>query len=347
MEERKNIPYNIIAGILFAVLALMVLAGIPSRLGYFTFTSAAIMLLTLGSYSFITLMMFLGRRDIFTCIGFGAAAFAPLVQIVIPYFTKFGAFLSFVSLGLTALILTAAFTGFISPFKKVWFLPAVISLIKCFGIFIYNFILVRLPMRYVMPNFFDGLVLTAAILCSCIYAVYPDGFKAENPHNTYTENASYTSSAYCGLAKHVLLLLFTFGIWNLIWVYRVTEYTNAVNDEAPRKPGYKLLLYMFVPFYGIYWTYETARRIDKLSRNNDIAVLCLLMSIFVPIAAPIIMQDKINALVTGNQAESYAKPKEEHAHSVAEELREYKSLLDDGIITQEEFEKKKQQLLNL
>ena len=33
--------------------------------------------------------------------------------------------------------------------------------------------------------------------------------------------------------------------------------------------------------------------------------------------------------------------------SAADEIRKYKSLLDDGIITQEEFEAKKKQLLNL
>ena len=39
--------------------------------------------------------------------------------------------------------------------------------------------------------------------------------------------------------------------------------------------------------------------------------------------------------------------KVENNISEADELRKYKALLDDGIITQEDFEKKKKQLLKL
>ena len=38
--------------------------------------------------------------------------------------------------------------------------------------------------------------------------------------------------------------------------------------------------------------------------------------------------------------------KENPLYSVADELREFKKLLDEGIITQEEINKKKQELLN-
>lgn len=108
--------------------------------------------------------------------------------------------------------------------------------------------------------------------------------------------------AYCSLAKHVLLLLFTLGIWRLIWIYKTTGYLNCVADEPPRNPTTKLLLCMFIPFYSIYWAYKSAQRIDKLAKEKDISsdlsALCLILEIFIAIIPPILMQDKINAIVT-------------------------------------------------
>ena len=38
------------------------------------------------------------------------------------------------------------------------------------------------------------------------------------------------------MALHILLLLFSCGIWYWIWNYRMTRDTNAVRDEAERNP---------------------------------------------------------------------------------------------------------------
>ena len=111
----------------------------------------------------------------------------------------------------------------------------------------------------------------------------------------------YDENMHCGLFKHVILLLFTFGIWWLIWNYRVTRYLNCVENEEYRNPATKLLLCMFVPFYSIYWTYKSAQRIDKLAKSvdvvSDLATPCLILEIFVPFIPPILMQDKINKIL--------------------------------------------------
>ena len=111
----------------------------------------------------------------------------------------------------------------------------------------------------------------------------------------------YDENMHCGLFKHVLLLLFTFGIWWLMWNYRVTRYLNCVENEEYRNPATKLLLCMFVPFYSIYWTYKSAQRIDKLAKSvdvvSDLATPCLILEIFVPFIPPILMQDKINKIL--------------------------------------------------
>ena len=198
---------------------------------------------------------------------------------------------------------------------------------------------------------------------------------------------------YCDMAKHVLLLLLTCGIWYLVWIYRATAFLNRVEDEEPRDPTKKLLLCMFVPFYSIYWTYVSAQRIDKMAARrgvpSDIGTLCLILAIFVGIIPPILMQDKMNAIVTAsapaddrgygapvqspiqpaapvsdandmpvndmpvNDAPVRAKPVDqapapaEKPVDVVAELKRYKELLDSGILTQEEFDAKKKQLLGL
>lgn len=106
--------------------------------------------------------------------------------------------------------------------------------------------------------------------------------------------------AYCGMAKHVLLLLFTFLIWYFIWIYRTTKHLNALRDEPPRNPTTKLLLCMFVPFYAVYWAYKSGQRADRLAAQrgipSNIIAACLVCAIFIPFVMAIILQNKINAI---------------------------------------------------
>mgnify|MGYP000270368141 FL=1 len=125
-------------------------------------------------------------------------------------------------------------------------------------------------------------------------------YQRAHPFESNVEQGQLPDKAYCDMVKHVLLLVFTFGVWYCIWIYRVTGYLNAAKGEAPRNPLTKLLLCMFVPFYGIYWTYKSAQRIDQLAKikniTSDCATLCLILAIFIPIVAPLIMQDKMNTI---------------------------------------------------
>ncbi len=107
--------------------------------------------------------------------------------------------------------------------------------------------------------------------------------------------------AYCSLGKHIVLCLFTFGIWPLIWTHRTTKFLNCAPGATYYDPTKKLLLCMFVPFYQLYWYYKHGQRIDALSRekglnNSDMATMCLVLGIFIPIVATILMQDRINSI---------------------------------------------------
>ena len=81
------------------------------------------------------------------------------------------------------------------------------------------------------------------------------------------------------------------------------------------------------------------------------ATLCLIFAIFVPIIPPILLQDKMNNIAMANDTQSISAPKVETVNGatigIADELKKYKELLDGGVITQEEFDAKKKQLLGL
>ena len=103
------------------------------------------------------------------------------------------------------------------------------------------------------------------------------------------------------------------------------------------------MLFRAKPFYSVFWTYKSAQRIDKLAKErgvaSDLATLCLILALFVGIVPPILMQEKINGIL---KAESQPAVSND-----VEELKKYQELLTAGIITQEEFEAKRKQILGL
>ena len=172
--------------------------------------------------------------------------------------------------------------------------------------------------------------------------------------NIPASSTAYGKS-YKSLVPHVLLLLFTCGIYYLVWIYRTTDSLNACKNEEYRNPVNKLLLCMFVPFYSIYWTYKSAHRIDTLGYEKgiqgDTATLNLILSLFVPILPPILMQSKLNSVIMADSASpavatamQYTAKPVDNGYNDLEKLKE---LYDKGIITEEEFTEKKKQVLGI
>ena len=227
--------------------------------------------------------------------------------------------------------------------KKIWFLPGLISAALSIG----NIFVGISDISGGITSLLISTLRVAAILMLGKWLVDPYKKLEEN----LLEDGSVVScdEGYCGLGKHIVLCLFTCGIWYLIWIYRTTKFLNKAPNAVQQNPANKLLLCIFVPFYQIYWFYNQGQRIDAMSKqkklnNSDMATLCLILGIFIPIVACILMQDRINALCT---TKTVAAEKETEDDSTTEKLVRYKELLEDGVITQEEFDAKKKQLLGL
>ena len=229
--------------------------------------------------------------------------------------------------------------------KHFWTIPVILQIVS---IFFSVFALTHRNIRSV--NLISEILL-------CVGFVFLGMYMNENNKiiDMGKDTTASSLAGYCDLTKHILLLIFTFGIWHYIWIYRTTDFLNTTPNEEKQNPTNKLLLCMFVPFYYIYWIYKNAKRIDNLAlskgKESDICTVCLILAIFIPIIPPILMQDKMNKAVkfSGNNNFSYGAPSKPHIDTLgtADEIKKYKELLDMGIITEEEFNAKKKQLLGL
>lgn len=351
-HKQSSFKYALIASVLFAIAALLQIYSAFQIAGGGKYVPIFLIFLrrqipTILAYSFVTIALIRGKRDIYS-IG------AVIVLVIASVFVSFWGMIIFVipaRLGLLAIVASACTNCSAeskSLAKQCFFVPAVIMAVVAF--------LGRLFLWGGSP--LSMLIEAAGMLFMAMWAV--DGIEVQKTVTPSAKNGpvAYTGDrAYCGLVKHILLLIFTFGIWYFIWIYRMTGYLNQVKDEPERNPTTKLLLCLFVPFYSIYWVYKSAQRIDKLAAlkgvHSDLSTICLILAIFIGIIPPILMQDKINEIITAGNGATHSKQHTAQAVSsqvnfgAAEELKTYKELLDSGVITQEEFDAKKKQLLNL
>ena len=392
MEKKKVAPYALISGILFVLMAIVLVVDLIGYRGTSVFTYLPSLLSIVG-YVITAIALFMANRarPKLLVIGFiiqAAAAFFTLINNLV----SFNAVFTLAVFTLSRLFELAAWVGAImisvaclterlpqdrAAVKKVWFVPA-----ACYAVGVIIWWIWAAAHYRIRTSYFvlDLLLNVLGLLLAMLWVVNSDAFaqktagasdpgQPESAAPASGAAATAESTAYYNLGMHVVLLLLTFGVWYLIWIYRMTGYLNRVEDEQPRNPTNQLLLCIFVPFYTVWWVYQSAQRIDKLAAAkgiaSDLSMLCLILAIFVGVVPPILMQDKINAIVTTDgapdqpadsaqtQTAGRAPVRQQAAASsktyadTAEALKTYKELLDSGVLTQEEFDAKKKQLLGL
>ena len=210
-----------------------------------------------------------------------------------------------------SIIIILACLGSISHFSGIGVLLAVLQM---FSYVAYFMIFMILPIYLQKISEGEG-VLTVNYQNAPQYNSYAnpnggmqgDGFSNPNNGNSNSNdsfanarNSIDYSFIKMGTGIHVLLFLFTCGIWSLVWIYKVTRYLNCFDNNSYREPINKLLLCMFVPFYSIYWFYVTGKRIDEINRSRNVHTdtggLLAILAFLVSIAAYIVAQIKIDQL---------------------------------------------------
>ena len=256
-------------------------------------------------------------------LGFSAAVELLNVFSAISVVSAGCAFLAFLLLIVLALCGPENAKLKIPAIRKLWFLPGVLQCVpmciylakngrNLLNVLRYIFRNVRFPLvalGYIM-QFLPYLLMVVAVIALGRWLVcgekkaYAD-LSADETAADYDGDRAYAVSsqcfAYCGLIKHILLLSFTFGIWYLIWICRTTKYLNRAPGSKQYSPVAQLLLCLFIPFYQIYWYYKQGERITALSQERgvvgeSVTSFCLFCGIFMPVAACIVMQDRINTL---------------------------------------------------
>ncbi len=392
MQKRSTL--NIISIILWGILALASLkSSIPYIIDFVSYPEYYLS----ESYEFFVLILSTIRTIILLaiCVYFiknhlnksivifiGALALLYLIAFINTtliynylYFSDFLEFAHFIAFLLSAIVafftLTNNFVQYQRICKSIWVIPGCIAMLYLFT----DTIVLWLEYDFSFSRFFYQIFYIGAIFCLTASTVFPDGKisfgSLSTEHKSSYESAGNTASnpyGYHDTVVHVLLLIFTFGIWYLIWIYKTTNFLNCMKNEKMRNATVELLLCAFIPFYAIYWTYKSAQRIDKLSKvycpeESEITNICLILAFFIGFVPPIIMQDKLNHVIiskeknpnptasetfeTVSQATRAKKSETISELGIADELKKYKELFDEDVITQEEFDAKKQQLLNL
>lgn len=109
---------------------------------------------------------------------------------------------------------------------------------------------------------------------------------------------------YINMVLHVLLSFFTFGIYNLYWVYKMSEYINEEKKGDGMSAVANVLLGLFIPPYLIYWTWRYSKDLNFIlgSEENDTVILQTILTAIGLFVVPVIMmQNKINCNIAENE----------------------------------------------
>lgn len=383
-KEKKITLYSVIGAICCIICALLYSSRFDFELARYGWGEQRKATVQIIVFLMIAILLFFRKKNIIWIIPFVALIWLWKLTYS-SYFASYSICPAMLKIGVACYLLAYVtmllilLCNTISAFEKaamrinkfIWFIPAILMFVGFGGwtgraMFhqVLNYLELGLPIIFEIYEI-QPLVEALMLLCIGIWIknIYQEPktskvhiSKPQKVECNYTKSETVVSNdIYCGMAKHVLLLLFTFGIWYLIWIYRMTGYTNAAENEEYRNPTKKLLLCMFIPFYSIYWTYKTAQRVDKMAGakgiSSDMTTLCLILAIFVPLIPPILLQDVMNKIAMASDTQPVSNQKEDIAKEMrtdtADEIKKFKELLDSGAITQEEFDTKKKQLLGL
>ncbi|MBR1597355.1 MAG: DUF4234 domain-containing protein [Lachnospiraceae bacterium] len=342
MEETNERPlqvmHNVLAGIVFVMMSgfnISLYFMPPSRI-----FGGVICIV-------IAVLLFAGQKKIILSIGFLCMAFVEVVNIALQHLMfetysieltedikTFNVILTGPDVMMVIAYLVAAFITYkmISEYAEyskkgiLCFLPGMF----CLGALIY-YTVMYVVLEYVLYEWWNisayrltGYVLSGIAFIFVMLWLRQPGEPVEKDAMTFEKQVSQRKQhdyeslpGYINLSKHIILILFTFGIWLLIWIYKTTYYLTgleygsgevkvngvSVNEKKSSDSARtQLLLCIFIPYYFIFWMCSRAKTVERKALDAGIPVkgfftICVIFSILLPFIPPILMQDKINEIV--------------------------------------------------
>lgn len=175
------------------------------------------------------------------------------------------------------------------------------------------------------------------------------------------------------VALCIFLSFTTFGIYFIYWFVRIVKQVKEFHGDYSSYAG-EVWLNLLVPFYGLYWLFTRNRQmyLDAYQRGEtmkDSSGTCLVFAILgMPLISYAIMQNNMNRYTEIQKIKIQNVPKpqipvpshvnitrEAHINNNAEpvkketnikdKLKELQDMLSSGLITQEDYDNKKQEIL--
>lgn len=175
------------------------------------------------------------------------------------------------------------------------------------------------------------------------------------------------------VALCIFLSFTTFGIYFIYWFVRIVKQVKEFHGDYSSCAG-EVWLNLLVPFYGLYWLFTRNRQmyLDAYQRGEtmkDSSGTCLVFAILgMPLISYAIMQNNMNRYTEIQKIKIQNVPKpqipvpshvnitrEAHINNNAEpvkketnikdKLKELQDMLSSGLITQEDYDNKKQEIL--
>lgn len=167
-----------------------------------------------------------------------------------------------------------------------------------------------------------------------------------------SENISNMTFENRSIALYIVLSFITFGIFLLIWLIYLVKDVHKLHGEDKSAVG-EVLLMLFIPFYSWYWMYTRGKQMYedsvRLDGNlNDNSAIYLVLSIFgLNLIAYALIQYEFNKFTIANtrstQASDFSKNYE--PYSAYKSLDELKRMKENRLITEDEYERKKAEIL--
>lgn len=168
-----------------------------------------------------------------------------------------------------------------------------------------------------------------------------------------------------GIAISIVLTLITCGIYAFVWIYSIMKKIKLLNNDYSSCIG-EFLCFIFVPFYSLYWFYTRAEKLSVgagkygITMQNNGTMYILLQIFALALVNICLMQNDLNTLakIFSGTTTNYNTTQVMQANNIVREpnnevkeddvmsqIRELAKMHKEGIITDEEFNLKKEELL--